>query len=67
MCFQHTLLADMRTLVDWLNSTLLLKTKCFHTHVYMKTDCLQTNKMQHYLGKENYWEAVEVGERVGIN
>jgi len=33
----------------------------------METDCLQTNKTQHYLGKENAWEAGGVGERVGVN
>jgi len=26
----------------------------------MKTECLQTNKAQYYLGKENAWEAVFV-------
>jgi len=57
----------MRTPVDWLKSTLLLKIKCFYTHIYMKTDCLQTNVMQHYLGKENDWEVGGVGERVGVN
>ncbi len=57
----------LRTLVAWLKSTLLLKIKYFYTHIYMKTDCLQTNKMQHYLGKENAWEAGGVGERVSVN
>jgi len=33
----------------------------------MKTDCLQTNKMHHYLEKENAWEVGGVEERVGIN
>ncbi len=69
--FQRTLLVEMRTLVAWLKSTLkstfLLKIKCFYIHIYLKTDCLQTNKTQHYLGKENAWEAGGVGERVGIN
>jgi len=31
----------------------------------MKIDCLQTNKMQHYLGKESARKAGVVGERVG--
>jgi len=33
----------------------------------MKTYCLQTNKIQYYLGKENAKEAGVVGERVGVN
>ncbi len=57
----------MRTLVVWLKSTLLLKIKCFYTHIYMKTDCLQTNKTHHYLGNENTGEAGGGGERVGVN
>jgi len=44
-----------------------MKIKCFYTHIYLKTECLQTNKTQHYLGKENALEAGGVGERVGIN
>jgi hypothetical protein len=32
---------------------LLLKINCFDTHIYMKAQCLQANKMHHYLGKEN--------------
>ncbi len=31
-------------------STLLLKNECNCTAIYMKTLCLQTNEMQHYLG-----------------
>jgi hypothetical protein len=65
--FQPTLLVEMRTHVAWLKSTLLLKIKCFYTQIYMKTDCLQTNKTHHYLGKENAWEVDGVEERVGIN
>jgi len=30
----------------------------------MKMDCLQTNKMQHYLREKNALEAGGVGERV---
>jgi len=65
--FQCTLLAEIRTLVALLKSTLLLKIKCFYKHIDMKTDCLQTNKMHHYLEKENAWEVGGVEERVGIN
>ncbi len=49
--FQRCLFFEIRTLVSCLKSTLLLKLKCFDTHIYMKTQCLQTNEMQHYLGK----------------
>jgi len=62
----HTLFVEIRTLVTWLKSTLLLKTKCFDTHIYMKTQCLQTNNIQHYLGKENARVAGGVRDRVGI-
>ncbi len=55
-----------KTLVAWLKSTLLL-IKYFDTHIYMKTECLQTNKMQHYLGKENAWGMGGVGDRVYVN
>jgi len=65
--FQITLFFEIRTLVTWLKSTLLLKIKCFDTAIYMKTQYLQTNKMQHYLGKENVWKAGGVRDRVGIN
>jgi len=33
----------------------------------MKTQCLQTNETQHYMGKENAGVAGEVRDRVGIN
>jgi len=46
--FQHSLFHEIRTLVSWLKSTLLLKNKCLDIHVYMKTQCLQTNRRQHY-------------------
>jgi len=64
--FQHTLLVEIRTLVTWHKSTLLLKIKCFDTDSYMKTQCLQTNKMQHYLGKENTWGMGGVWNRVDV-
>jgi len=41
--FQCTLFVEIRTFVTWLKSTLLLKMKCQETHIYMKTECLQTN------------------------
>jgi len=66
--FQCTLFVEIRTLVSWFKSILkLLKIKCFDTHISMKTFCLQKNKTQHYLGKENAWGAGGVGERVGVN
>ncbi len=65
--FQCTLLVEIRTLVTWLKSTLLLNIKCFDAHIYMKKDCLQTNKMQHCLGKENAWGAGGEEERIGDN
>jgi len=40
--FQNTLLVEIRTLVAWFKSTLFLKMKCGDTHIYMKTECLQT-------------------------
>jgi hypothetical protein len=46
---------------------LILKIESFYTHIYMKPECLQINKLQHYLGKENAWEAGEVGEKAGVN
>ncbi len=61
--FQHLFLT-IRTLVTWLKSTLLLKIKCSDTHMYMKMECLQTNKTQHCLENENAWEAGGVRERV---
>ncbi len=45
--FQRNLFLEITTLVTWLKSILLLKKKCFDTHIYMKTKCLITNKMQH--------------------
>jgi len=50
--FQCSLFLEITTLVTLLKSTLLLKIKCFDTHIYMKTQCLQTNKTQHYLESE---------------
>ncbi len=40
--FQRTLIVEIRTLVAWLKSSLLLKIECQETHIYMKTECLQT-------------------------
>ncbi len=57
----------MRAIViTWIKSNLLLKIKWFDTHIYMKTQCLQTCKMQYYLGKENVWVAGGVRNRVDI-
>ncbi len=42
--FQRTLLVEIRTLVAWLKSTLLLKVEFQETHFYMETECLQTNQ-----------------------
>ncbi len=50
----------MRTCVTWLKSTLLLKIKCLDTHIYMKTQCLQTAWDVALFGKGNAWVAGEV-------
>jgi len=39
--FQQTLFVEIRILVAWLKSTLLLKIECKETHICMKTECLQ--------------------------
>jgi len=44
-------LVEIRTLVAWLKSTLLLKIKLFYTHVYKKTHYLE-RKMLEKLGEE---------------
>ncbi len=53
--FQASLFPRIIIFLSWLKSTLLLKNKCFGTTIYMKTQCLQTNEMQHCLGKESYF------------
>ncbi len=58
--------SSIRTLVTGLNSTLLLKIKCFDTHIYMKTQCLETNKTQLYFGKENAWVKGGVWDKAGV-
>ncbi len=51
----------------WLKSTLLLKKKCFDTHIYMKTKWLETNKLQHCLERKiNAWWASVEGESVSF-
>ena len=50
-------------LLSRLKSTLLLKNKCFGTTINMKTQCLQTNEMQHCLGKESVLGAEGVVQR----
>jgi len=44
-----------------------MKIKCFDPHICMKTQWLQTNKTQQYLGKENAWETGGVRDRFGVN
>ncbi len=56
----------MTRLLLWLKSTLLLKNKWDCTAIYMKTQCLQTNKTQHCLGKENAFGAGGRVERVAL-
>ncbi len=51
--FLSSLFLGITTLLLWLKSTLLLKNKCFGTTIYMKTQCLQSNETQHFLGKES--------------
>jgi len=63
----YSYLLEIRTIVSWLKSTLLLMIKCFDTDIYMKTQCWQTNKTQHHFGKENTWGAGGVRDRVGVN
>jgi len=57
--FQCSLFLEIRTLVTWLRSNLLLKIKCFDTHIYMKTEYLQTNKTQHCLERKMFEKRVE--------
>jgi len=64
--FQRSLFLGITTLLTWLNSTLLLKTKCFGTTIYMKTQCLQKSETQHCCRKENTWEAGRGRERVAL-
>ncbi len=64
--FQHSLFLGITTLLTQTKSTLLLKNKCKCTAIYMKTECLQTNEMQHCLGKESALGAWGGGERVAI-
>jgi len=56
--FQCTLLVEIRKLVAWLMSNLLLKIECQETHIYMKTECLQTKWDTVLLKKERKrpWE-----------
>ncbi len=41
-----------------------MKNKCNRTTIYMKTQCLQTNEIQHCLGKESALGAGGGVERV---
>jgi len=40
--FQIRLLVQVTNTFQWLKSTLFLKIECWETHIYMKTECLQT-------------------------
>jgi len=42
----QTLVVEIRTLVAWLKSTLLLRIKWRDTHIYMQTECLQKKMRQ---------------------
>jgi len=64
--FQRSLFLRITTLLTWLKSTLLLKNKCFDKHIFMKTQCLQTNETQHYCEKENAWGAGWVRKEVAL-
>jgi len=55
--FQRTLIVEIRTLVTWLKSTLLLKIKYYVTHNYMKTQFLQTKWDAALFGKGKDWVA----------
>ncbi len=50
--FNIVFFLEITTFVTSLQSTLLLKKKCLDTNIYMKPECLQTNKTQHLLGRE---------------
>jgi len=61
--FQRGLFLRITTLLSWLKSTLILKNKCFDTHIYMKVQCLQTKWES---GKENAWEAGWVRKELAL-
>ncbi len=44
----------------------ITENKCFGTTIYMKTQCLQTHRMQHCLGKESTLGAGGGVERVAL-
>ncbi len=64
--FQASLFLGITTLLSRTMPTLLLKNKCNCTTIYMKTQCLQTNEMQHCLGKESALGAEGEVERVAL-
>ncbi len=64
--FQDRLFLGITRLLLWLKSTLLLKNECNCTAIYMKTQCLQTNEKQLYLGKESALGAGGGVERVAL-
>ncbi len=64
--FRARLFLGITRLLLWLKSTLLLKNKCNHTAIYMKTQCLQTDETQHCLGKESALGAIGGGESIAL-
>jgi hypothetical protein len=64
--FQCSLFLGITTLLSRIKMSLLLKIKCNCTAIDMKTQCVQTNESQHYLGKENALEARGGVERVAL-
>jgi len=67
--FHPTLLVEIRTLVTWLKSTLLLKIKYFDTHVFIwKHNVYKQIRPSIIFGeRKNAWEVGGVRDRVGIN
>jgi len=59
--FQVSFFLGITTLLSQTKSTLLLKNKCNCTIIYIKTQCFQTNEMQHCLGNES-----DLGARGGV-
>ncbi len=64
--FQCSIFLWITTLISRTKLTLLLKNKCKRTAIYIKTQCLQTNETQHYLGKEKALGAGGGVERVAL-
>ncbi len=64
--FHARLFLGITRLLSRTKLTLLLKNRMHCTTICMKTQCLQTNKMQHCLGKESALGAIVGGERVAL-